>query len=79
MSNAALLDQFNEVVFTADVPEGVREVEVAGTTDVNGYPVNVKTFKVSRSQRNLAKGAEVDSVTWYKGTDALGYTKECYV
>jgi len=79
MTNAALLNQFDEVVFTADVPEGVREVEVAGTTDANGYPVNVKTFKVSRSKKNMAKTAEAELVKWHKATDALGYTKECYV
>jgi len=79
MTNAAILDQFNEVVFTADVPKGIREVEVAGTTDANGYPINVKTFKVSRSKKNLAKAAEAELVKWHKGTDALGHTKECYV
>ncbi|RFA24372.1 hypothetical protein CAI21_21940 [Alkalilimnicola ehrlichii] len=60
--NAAIINERNQVVFSAEVAEGVREIEVAGAVDINGYPINRKTFRVSRSKRNLAKAADAFEV-----------------
>ena len=60
--NAAIINDRNEVIFSADVAKDVREIEVAGAIDINGYPVNRKTYRVSRSQRNLAKAAREESL-----------------
>ncbi|MFT0139006.1 hypothetical protein ACEK07_22955 [Alcanivoracaceae bacterium MT1] len=72
--NAAILNDRNEVVFSADVAEGVREIEVAGAIDINGYPVNRKTYRVSRSRRNLAKAAREDLLAERTYGDLVFYT-----
>ena len=72
--NAAILNNRNEVIFSADVVEGVREIEVAGAIDINGYPVNRKTYRVSRSQRNLAKAAREELLTERTHGDLVFYT-----
>jgi hypothetical protein len=72
--NAAILNNRNEVIFSADVAEGVREIEVAGAIDINGYPVNRKTYRVSRSQRNLAKAVREESLIERAHGDLVFYT-----
>lgn len=72
--NAAILNNRNEVIFSADVAEGVREIAVAGAIDINGYPVNCKTYRVSRSQRNLAKAAREELLTERTHGDLVFYT-----
>lgn len=72
--NAAILNDRNEVVFSADVAEGVREIEVAGAIDINGYPVNRKTYRVRRSRRNLAKAAREDLLSERTYGDLVFYT-----
>lgn len=51
MALAAIIDS------EADVPAGIRDV------DATGYPINRRTFRVSRSARNLAKARAAELVT----------------
>lgn len=72
--NAAIINNRNEVIFSADIAEGVREIEVAGAMTAEGYPVNRKTYRVSRSQRNLAKAAREELLTKRAHGDLTFYT-----
>lgn len=72
--NAAIINERNEVIFSADVAKGVREIEIAGAIDVNGYPINRKTYRVSRSQRNLAKAAREELLIERNYGDLVFYT-----
>ena len=56
MGKAALLDRDRKVIGEVfDAPEREHEIRIAGTFTANGDPVNVKTYKISRSKRNLDK------------------------
>lgn len=55
---AALLDKQNNVIGEVyDAPEKGHSIEVAGCFTINGDPVNVKTYKISRSKKNLEKAS----------------------
>jgi hypothetical protein len=53
---AALLDRNNKVIGEVfDAPEVGNTIEIAGAFTINGDAVNVKTYKISRSLKNLKK------------------------
>ncbi len=52
---AAITDNLGKVRYEAHVPIDATSIEVAGAVDKNGYPVNRRPYKVSRSKRNLAR------------------------
>lgn len=52
----ALLDKKGHVIGEVfDAPRTGRTVDVAGCFTASGDPVNVRTYKISRSKANLAK------------------------
>ena len=52
-NKAALLDSSNKVIGEAfNAPLG-NTIEVAGCLTVDGDPVNTKSYKISRSKKNL--------------------------
>ena len=56
-STAALLDsQGNVIAEVRNAPEG-NTIDIAGAETIDGDPVNVRTYKLSRSLRNLKKAA----------------------
>jgi hypothetical protein len=55
---AAIVNDHGQVVFSAVVPEGIGEVSVAGAVTTEGAPVNVRSYWVSRSKRNLGTAAD---------------------
>jgi hypothetical protein len=58
-STAALLDQWGDVVAEVrDAPAG-NTIDIAGARTADGDPINVRTHKISRSQRNLKKAREI--------------------
>jgi len=53
---AAMINNIGAVIGEVfDAPEKGNEIEVAGAFTTDGSPVNVKTYKISRSKRNLEK------------------------
>ena len=53
---AALLDSNNAVIGEVfDAPETGHRIDVAGAFTAGGDAVNVKSHKISRSKRNLAR------------------------
>lgn len=53
---AALLDRDNQVIGEVfDAPQKGHTVEIAGCFTADGDAVNVKTYKISRSKRNMEK------------------------
>ena len=72
--NAAILNKHNEVIFSADVAAGIREIEVAGATTRDGYPVNRKTYRVSRSKRNLIAAQHKEFLIEHRYGDMVFYT-----
>ena len=53
---AALLDRDKKVIGEVfDAPETGHKIQIAGAFTINGDPVNVKTYKISRSKKNLEK------------------------
>lgn len=78
---AVILNTRNQIVFLADLPEGVREVEVAGTTTSDGAPVNRRTYKVSRSKANIDQASRMDLDTLsrhsYNGLEFYALTGRC--
>lgn len=55
---AALLNAKNEVIGEVyDAPTAGNFIEVAGAFTANGEAVNVKSYKISRSVKNMKKAA----------------------
>jgi len=55
-NRAALLDSRDKVIGEVfDAPITGNTIKIAGAYTVDGTPVNVKTFRISRSKRNLEK------------------------
>jgi len=53
---AAILDRSGNVIGEAfDVPAGVRSIDIAGDFTIDQDPVNVRTYKISRSKVNLGR------------------------
>ena len=53
---AALLDKVGTVIGEVlEAPEKGNSIEIAGAFTSDGSPVNVSTYKISRSKVNLAK------------------------
>ncbi|WP_133178995.1 hypothetical protein [Shewanella decolorationis] len=53
---AALLNRNGAVIGEVfEAPEKGNTIEIAGAFTIDGSPVNVKKFKISRSKANLAK------------------------
>ena len=58
-STAALLDQWDDVIAeVSDAPAG-NTIEIAGGFTADGDPVNVRTYKISRSKKNLERAREI--------------------
>lgn len=58
--NALILNAQGDILYTADVPEGVTRIEVAGAVTIDGAPVNVRTYRVSRSKANWKRAGRMD-------------------
>lgn len=58
--NALILNAQGDILFVADVPEGVTRIEVAGAVTTDGAPVNVRSFRVSRSKANWKRAERMD-------------------
>ncbi len=73
---ALILNSRNEIIFTADLDEKVREIEVAGAIAINGEPVNRRTYKVSRSKANYkrAERMDLDALTLHTFNGFVFYT-----
>jgi len=57
-NKAALLDRDGEVIGEVfDAPKKTNIVKIAGCFSCCGDPVNVKTYRISRNKKNLAKAA----------------------
>ncbi len=55
-TKAALLDRNDKVIGEVfDAPEKGNRIDIAGCFTANGDPVNVKSYKISRSKKNLQK------------------------
>ena len=53
---AALLDRNNRVIGDVyDAPESGHWIDIAGAFTADGDPVNVRSYRISRSKRNLEK------------------------
>ena len=53
---AALLDRFNNVIGEVfDAPEKGYSIDIAGAFTIDGDPVNVSSYKISRSKVNMEK------------------------
>ncbi len=61
---ALVINSQNDILFSVDVAEDVREIEVAGALTIDGAPVNRRTYRVTRSKANFARAArmEVDTL-----------------
>lgn len=57
---ALIINSQNDILFTADLDEGVREIEIAGAIAHDGAPVNRHIYKVTRSQANLKRAERMD-------------------
>lgn len=55
MSRAALLDKGGQVIGEVVCAPPGNYIEVAGAFTASGDPVNVRSHKISRSKRNLAR------------------------
>jgi len=55
--NAVVINRQNDIIGT--VSTEAREVEVAGAVTIDGTPVNVRTYRVSRSKANIARAARM--------------------
>jgi hypothetical protein len=63
MKKAALLDSNNNVIGEVlDAPERQNFVEVAASFTSDGYPINVRAYKISRSKENMEKAKFEDLV-----------------
>lgn len=61
---AALLDINDKVIGEVfDAPEKGHSLDIAGSFTVNGDPVNVKSYKISRSKKNLEKAQYAQPVS----------------
>ena len=58
--NALILNTQGDILFTADVAEGINRIDVAGAVTIEGAPVNVRTFRVSRSKANWKRAERMD-------------------
>ena len=58
--NAVVINKRNEIIGAIAADASVKEVEFAGAIALGGDPVNVKTFRVSRSKANMARAAKMD-------------------
>jgi len=61
-TRAAIINDRGQVIFSAVVPEGIGKVSVAGAVTIEGAPVNVRVYRVSRIKRNLGAAADGWSV-----------------
>lgn len=52
-STAALLNQCGDVIAEVTNAPAGNTIEIAGGFTADGDPVNVQTFKISRSKKNL--------------------------
>lgn len=52
--NAVIINNKNDIIATVSGFEG-REIEVAGAITIDGAPVNVRTYRVSRSKANIER------------------------
>lgn len=59
---ALAIDGQGKIVYGLDVAAEVRSVDVAGAVTVEGSPVNMRSFRVSRSQANLKRATSMDLV-----------------
>ena len=60
---AAMLDKSGNVIGEVfDAPEKGYYIELAGNFTINGDPVNVRTYKISRSKKNLAAAKYTQAV-----------------
>ena len=58
--NALILNAQGDILFVADVPEGVTRIKVAVAVTLGGAPVNVRSFRVSRSKANWKRAERMD-------------------
>lgn len=57
---AVIINGKNEIIGLLNEETG-NEIEVAGAIALDGSPVNRKTYKVSRSVKNLTRAARSDA------------------
>jgi hypothetical protein len=55
---AAVLDRAGKVIYAITMTTNERTISVAGATTTQGEPVNVRTYRISRSRRNLAAASD---------------------
>lgn len=63
MSRAALIERGRVIGLVYDAPEKGYTVDVAGCFTANGDPVNVSTYKISRSKANMRKAEHEQPVS----------------
>lgn len=73
MNNSAIINGRGKVCFQANIPQGVREVAVAGAVTNEGAPVNARNMRVSRSKRNLALAQETPQLAERSHRDGVFY------
>lgn len=76
-TKAALMLRNKVVGEVFDAPERGREIILAGRFTVDGDAVNVKTYKISRSKRNLAIAKYEQPVSKVKTRRGDYYTFHC--
>ncbi|RTB44140.1 hypothetical protein [Pseudomonas aeruginosa] len=57
---ALVISRSNAILYIVDVPDDIREIEIAGTVTIDGAPVNRRTYKISRSKYNFKCAARMD-------------------
>lgn len=65
-TKAVIINRCNDIVGTLSEDVSGNEIEVAGALTREGDPVNVRTYRISRSKRNLARPTEWLPATRYE-------------
>ncbi len=56
--NSVVMSRDGKVLFTVETEES--SIDVAGAISADGAPVNIKSYKISRSKKNLSMAEKVD-------------------
>jgi hypothetical protein len=73
-TKAVIINRENDIIGLLAGDFQGNEVDVAGAVTIEGDPVNVRTYRVSRSARNLARRTECQFATRHERAGRVFYT-----
>jgi hypothetical protein len=74
-STAALLNQCGDVIAEVTNAPAGNTIEITGGFTADGDPVNVQTYKISRSKKNLEIAGEIEA----NGSNYVSKVGEAFV